>query len=127
MDITRRHFIGGLALSLPVVSGCSMHSMADIQLYNATPTEIAVTVDVVRLSDEAELLQETITLAADEGDGGSGSEQTYANVVSDEEARVTVAVEDGPEGSEKFYDPDDARSLHIQIKPTEITFHSLIT
>lgn len=123
MTIRRRKFVRGVSLAVFGLSGCSgvnSGGMTDIAISNETTNEVTVTIQVGRLSDDEQLLDETVDIDAD-------ATQEYDEVVSGEEAQVYIRVQNGPENTFEWSDGEtDASGLLIDINSGSITFSPII-
>ena len=69
--LSRRGFLtGGCSLLSVLLAGClfndGMGSAPDLFLSNRTDTDVALSIRVIRLSDDTEILLDTVAIAADE-------------------------------------------------------------
>ncbi|MFC4248812.1 hypothetical protein ACFOZ7_18095 [Natribaculum luteum] len=123
MSIERRTFIGGFSLALLGLSGCSgvnSGGTTDITIANETSNTVTAGIQVTQLSDDAKLLDETVTIDA-------GDTEEYEEVVSGTQVEVHLRVEDGPENTYEWSDGEsDAQGLHIDINDDSITFSSFV-
>lgn len=129
MDITRRQFVTSFGLGIGGLAGCTAISdhQADIQIYNKTTTEVNAAIDVEKLSDKKQLLQDSFTLPPG-GPDNLSDEQTYTEVVGGSTARVHLTVHNGPEGTHEFTDEEktDAKGLIIDILSDSIEFSEVV-
>lgn len=111
----------GGALALAALAGCNgdipfgPNESADVFLNNNTDEERTVTVTVDEADDGERLVDETVTVAA-------GGTATLTNVVNGEAVVVTVAVADGPEGSDEWTDTGGENALSVSIEADAIGF-----
>lgn len=119
MTFRRRTVIRNVPIAIFGLSGClepNSGGVTDISVSNETSNEVNVAIQVIQLSDDKQLLVETVPLDA-------GATQEYDEVVSGAEVQVKIQVEDGPENEFEWSDGEsDASGLHIDINSDSITF-----
>lgn len=129
----RRRFLASLVVGCGslVLSGCtesqSVGEFDDIHVRNETEHSQTVTVQITQASTQEILLDETITLTAE--DTGSDDSVSFSDpITSSGDHRVNVTVEDGPTDTYTWDVPgsettqDEAHVLSIDIHSTRIGF-----
>lgn len=119
MPSSRRWFVRTAPLAaLAALAGCSSSQgsgVTDLIVTNQTATEVTATVRVVR-DDGTRVLDETVSIAA-------GESRTYENPVDGSTVRVTVDVENGPEGTHEWTEwGSDSSGLFIDIRERDVSF-----
>jgi len=123
MTTGRRGFMTGVSLAVVGLSGClgvNSGGLTDISISNEASTTATVRIQVTRLSDDAQLLGESVTIAAN-------ASSEYDEVVSGSQVEVHVSVRDGPEDTYEWSDGEsDAQGLHVDITADSITFSPFV-
>ena len=123
MTTGRRGFISGVSLAIAGLSGCfgvNSGETTDISISNETSNTVTASIRVTRLSDDAQLLDETTTIAAN-------ASREYDEVVSGSRVEVHVSVQDGPVNAYEWSDGEsDAQGLHVDIDADSVTFSSFV-
>jgi len=123
MTIGRRGFVAGVSLALLSLTGClgvNSGGLTDIYISNEASEAVTASIQVTKLSDGAQLLDETATIAAT-------ASREYDEVVSGSHVEVHVSVHDGPENTYEWSDGEsDAQGLHVDITADSITFSSFV-
>jgi len=113
----------GVSLAVVGLSGClgvNSGGLTDISISNEASTTATVRIQVTRLSDDAQLLGESVTIAAN-------ASSEYDEVVSGSQVEVHVSVRDGPEDTYEWSDGEsDAQGLHVDITADSITFSPFV-
>ena len=98
------------------VAGCLGNGLEDLHVRNRSGTEQTISIRVVRLSNDNELLDETITLV-------DGETKVYAEVAEENTCRVSVNVQNGPSNETEWADSGyDTEALNISIEESTINF-----
>ncbi|GAA0646597.1 hypothetical protein [Salarchaeum japonicum] len=118
MPITRRWFVRTAPLAALALAGCSSSretGVTDLSLTNHTSSEVTVTVRVVR-KDDTRVLADTVSIAV-------GATRTYENPVDGSTVRVSVDVENGPEGTREWTEwASDSSGLFVDIRERDVSF-----
>lgn len=118
--LPRRSVLGCAATAALVpLAGCDVpfgpDEETDVFLNNQTVSELTVTLVVERRDDGESLVDETVTIAADDTEG-------FTDVVDGEPVTVRVAVEDGPEEAYEWTETGSDRALSVGIDADSIGF-----
>jgi|GEM_PF-4406152 len=118
MAVTRRWVARTVPLATLGLAGCTSSQdtgVSDIVVTNHTANEVTVTVWVAR-EDGTRVLDDTVSIAA-------GATQTYENTVHSSTVRVTVDVENGPEGTRDWDEwASDSSGLIVDIRARDVSF-----
>jgi len=119
MTTPRRQFLKVALVSSFVgsVAGCLGYGNTnDLYIRNESGTQQTISIHAVRLSNDSELLDETITLDADET-------KEYPEVAGEYNYRVNVNVQNGPSNETEWTDSgSDSYILEIFIDGSGINF-----
>ncbi|RKD97058.1 hypothetical protein ATJ93_0039 [Halopiger aswanensis] len=100
--------------------GANAGGTTDITVTNETSQIVSASLLVTRLSDDAELLEDTISLDEDES-------EAYEEVASGARVKVRLAVDNGPENTYEWSDGEtDASGLYVDIEADSITFSPFV-
>lgn len=117
--VTRRRQFLKTALAISAVgnvAGCLGNRTDDLHIRNKSGTQQTISIHVVRLSNNNELLDETITLV-------DGETKEYAEVAGEYTCRVSVNVQNGPSNKTEWADSGiDSYTLGISIEESTINF-----
>ena len=118
MTILRRQFLKTALASSAVgsVAGCLGNSIDDLYIRNESGTQQTISIRVVRLSNDNELLDETTTLV-------DGETKQYTEVAGEYTCRVSINVQNGPSNETEWADSgSDSYLLEISIDDSTINF-----